>query len=231
MSTSITALLPIREKFDFYAPDRNFRVFDGRPIYQVMIDKLMAVSQIDRIVINTDAQEVKDFCSSNSRITIIDRPEELRGDDVPSDKITAYDLEKVSGEHFIEVQSFNPLLTKYSIEAVIHQYFQFIIDVNAEESYFDSIFSMQRHEMRSYDLDKRELMDEYPFVIFENRILHVFNRKNFLSQGNHKVGKMAMMFEVKEVENTLVDSDTNYELVKLVHANQDKFPGIFHSGI
>ncbi len=225
----ITALLPILQKVDYYVPNRNFLPFGGKPMYQFMIEKLLSVPQIEKIVINTDSDEVKQFCKSNGKIVIIDRPESLTGDDIMSDRITEYDLGKVSGEHFIEVQSFNPILTKRSLETAINQYFDFI--VNAEETYFDSLFSLQRYEMRNYDLDTRQLKDDYMYTIIENRILHVFSRTNFRKQGNKKIGKQAMGFEIMSGENTLVDSDTNYEIAKLIYANKDKFKEIYYSEI
>ena len=222
-ASTITALMPILKGSFYYVSNRNFLPFDGKPMYQYMIEKLLAVTQIEKIVINTDAEEIKEFYRTNEKILIVDRPDEFIDEYVASDLITAYTLEKVKGEHFIEIQSFNPLLTINSIGSAIDQYFQYI-----EEGYFDSVFSMQRHESRAYDLDKRALIEEFPFVIFENRILNVFNRTNFKKQGNKKVGKSAMMYEIKEVEHTLVDSDTNYQLAKLVFENKEKFPNVFY---
>lgn len=85
--------------------------------------------------------------------------------------------------------------------------------------------------MRNFDINTRELNDEFRFVVFENDILHGFTRTAFLKQKKRKIGKTAMLSEIKEVENTLLDSNTNHELAKLVYANRDKFPAIFHSGV
>lgn len=226
MSEVLTALLPIQSEFHFYLPNRNFLLFDGKPMYRIMIETLLSIERLERIIINTDSEEVKEYCKWNGRLAVIDRPESLKGEDITSDMITAYDLEKISGEHFLQVQSFNPLVKKASIETAIAMYYDFI--VHAEEKYYDSVFSMQRRELRNYDLDKRVLKDDYQFVIFEDRILNVFSRTDFRKQGNRKVGKMAMMYDIREIENTIVDSEASYELVKLVHANQSKFPAVFN---
>jgi len=192
-----------------------------------MIEKLLAIPQFESIVINTDSDEVKEYCKWNGKLRIIDRPKSLTGEDVNSDQITAHTLEKISGEYFIEIQSFNPLVTRYTIEDFIKIYTEYVVP----GEYFDCAYSIQRHELRNFDLDKRELNDNYPFVLFENRILHGFTRNTFHKYKNRKVGKAPMHTEVKEVENTLLDSETNYELTKLVYANRDKFPAIFHSGV
>ena len=223
----LTALLPIQKEHYYYLPNRNFLPFNGKPMYQHMIGKLLAVEQFESIVIITDSDEVKEYCKWNGRLRVFDLPAALTGEDVVSDKVTAHILEKISGEHFIELQSFNPLVTQFTLESFIKQYIDYIVP----GEYFDSLFSIQRHELRNYDVNKRELNNEFLFTIFENKILHGFNRTNFRGNGNRKVGKMHMPYEVREVENTLLDSETNYELAKLVFTNRDKFPAIFHSGI
>lgn len=223
----LTALLPIQKEYNYYLPNRNFLRFNSKPMYQYMIEKLLAFPQFESIVINTDSDEVKDYCKWNGKLRIIDRPESLMGEEVTNDMITTHTLENISGEHFIEFQCFNPLVTNYTIESFIKQYMDYIVP----NEFFDSLLSMQRHELRNYDIAKRELNDEFPFVIFENRIIQGFNRTTFKRQGNKKFGKMAMLFEIKEIENTLVDSEANYELAKLVYANRDKFPSVFHSGV
>ncbi|WP_406845334.1 cytidylyltransferase domain-containing protein [Flavobacterium soyae] len=223
----LTALLPIQKEYPSHVlPNRNFLPFNGKPMYQYMIEKLLKFTQFESIVINTDSDEVKEYCKWNGRLRIIDRPESLIGEDIKSDLITAHTLEKISGEHFIEFQSFNPLVTNYTIDSFIKQYMDHIVP----GEYFDSVFSIQRYELRNYDLEKREMNDEFQFSIIENGILHGFTRTSFRKHGK-KIGKTVSAFEVKEIENTLLDSDTNYELVKLVFANQDKFPAIFHSGV
>lgn len=223
----LTALLPIQKEHHYYVPNRNFLPFNGKPMYEYMIQKLLAITQFESIVIITDSEEVKKYCEWNGRLRVFDLPSSLTGEDVSSDKVTSHILEKISGEHFIEVQSFNPLVTNYTLESFVKQYIEYAVP----GEYFDSLFTIQRHELRNYDLDKRELNNNFLFTIFENKILHGFNRTNFRKHGNCKVGKMAMPYEIKEVENTLLDSDTNYELAKLVFANRDKFPAVFHSGI
>lgn len=222
----LTALLPIQKEFPYYLTNRNFLEFNGKPVYQYMIEKLLKIDAFESIVINTDSEEVKEYCKWNGKLRIIDRPNSLIGENVKSDQITAYTLAKISGEHFIEIQSFNPLLTQFTIESFIKLYLDFIVP----GEYYDSLFSMQRYELRNYDLDKREMNDEFPFSLIENGILHGFNRTTF-SKNRKKIGKINMLSDVKEIENTLLDSDSNYELVKLVFANQDKFPAIFHSGV
>lgn len=223
----ITALLPIQKEYSYYVlPNRNFVLFNGKPMYQHMIEKLLKFPEFESIVISTNSDEVKEYCKRNGKLRIIDRPDSLTGEDVKSDMVTAHALEKISGEYFMEFQSFHPLLTHDSIEGFIKQYIDYIVP----GEYFDSMYTIQRHELRNFDLDKRELNDEYQFVMYETGILHGFTRANFRKNGNQKVGKLPFHTDVKEIEGIPLISDENYELAKLVYDNRDKFPTIFRDG-
>lgn len=222
----ITALLPIQKEYNYYAlPNRNFVLFNGKPMYQHMIEKLLAFPQFESIVISTDSDEVKEYCKWNGKLRIIDRPGSLTGEDVKSDMVTAHVLEKISGEHFMEFQSFHPLLAHDSIQGFIEQYIQFVVP----GEYFDSMYTIQRHELRNFDLDKRELNDAYQFVLYETGIFQGFSRSNFLKHGRRKVGKIPLHTDVKEIEGIPLISEENYELAKVVYANRDKFPTIFRN--
>ena len=49
----LTALLPIQKEHHYYLPNRNFLPFNGKPMYQHMIEKLLAIPEFESIVINT----------------------------------------------------------------------------------------------------------------------------------------------------------------------------------
>lgn len=71
----IVALLPMKLHSQ-RVPNKNFREFNGRPLFQWMLDKLLSVNAISRVVINTDArQKLASFGVVDSpRLLIRDRP-------------------------------------------------------------------------------------------------------------------------------------------------------------
>ena len=102
---AITALITIQEtRTDLSLRDANFKEFDGKPLFQLMIEKLLAVKAIDRIVITTDSEIVKKTYGNNNKISIIDYPnsdtlsdnnsERILEEMPTSDIITARSLEK-----------------------------------------------------------------------------------------------------------------------------------------
>ncbi|WP_430402750.1 cytidylyltransferase domain-containing protein [Fluviicola sp.] len=230
---AITALITIQEnRTDLSLRDANFKEFDGRHLYRLMIEKLLAVKAISHIAITTDSDKVKQICGGTSRMSFIDMPNpDMMSDDnsvnvleeLPtSDLITSNSLKKVQGEHFLQTQCVNPLLTIKTIEEVIERYYEYVL--NDEYKQFDSVMSLSRVDKRLYDSSDYPtitLRDNPHYVIYEDTVFNVFNRSAFVRNGNKKFGKNPMFFEVPEIENLTVETHAGYELAKLVYNNRE----------
>lgn len=79
MGTEITALVPIKEHSE-RLPRKNFREFDGRPLYHWILETLQTVPEIDRIVVNTDADQILRDGEEKFDIEVSERPERFIGD-------------------------------------------------------------------------------------------------------------------------------------------------------
>ncbi len=232
---TITALITVQRTNNSNLPDSHIKDFGGLPLFQITIDKLLAVKAIHKIVISTDSDLVKKTYGSNGKISIIGLPhpdkfsdqhatERILEEMPTSDLITAHSLEKTDGEHFMQTQCINPLLSVKTIEEVIERYYMYVI--NAEHKQFDSVMSLCRIEKRLYDNSNYPaitLRNDPHFVIFEDTIFHVFNRTAFLKNNKQKSGNNPMFFEVPEIENLAIESPATYKLVKLVYDNKNLF--------
>jgi CMP-N-acetylneuraminic acid synthetase len=229
---AITALITIQEKNTSYLADSHFKELGGKPLFRIMIDKLLAVKAIERILITTDSAVVRKTYGGNNKISLIDLPgsetlsEEYSTarilEEMPtSDRITAYSLAKINGEHFMQTQCINPILSVRTIEDAIERYYEYVL--NQENEYpFDSVISLSRVEKRLFDNSNYPtitLRDEPHFVIFEDTILNIFSRTSFVRNHKQKLGKNPMFFEVPEIENLAVESPASYKLAKLVYDN------------
>ncbi|MNU83144.1 hypothetical protein D3C71_728380 [compost metagenome] len=231
---AITALITIQETASPYLPNAHFKEIGGKPLFQLMIEKLLAAKTINRMVITTDSDIVKKMYGGINSISIIDvpNPDTLSSDsrvsileEMPtSDRMTAHALEKTAGEHFIQTQCINPLLSVQTIEDAIERYYTYVL--NDEYQQFDSVMSLYRVEKRMYDSSNYPtitLRDDPHFVIFEDTIFNVFNRTAFVRNKKKKFGKNPMFFEVPEIEALAVETPTSYTLAKLVYANKNLF--------
>lgn len=229
---AITALITIQERNNSNLPDAHFKELGGKPLFQLMIDKLLLVKEIDKIVVTTDSDLVRKAYGSNTKISLIDfpNPDTFSEDnsvrileEMPtSDRLTEHSLAKTNGEHFMQTQCINPLLTVQTIEDAIERYYAYVL--NDEYKQFDSVMSLARLEKRLYDSSNYPtitLRDNPHYVIFEDSVFNIFNRTEFVRNKNRKFGKNPMFFEVPEIENLTVESPAGYKLAKLVFDHKD----------
>jgi CMP-N-acetylneuraminic acid synthetase len=229
---AITALITIQETcMDLSLREAHFTEFDGKPLFQLMIEKLLAIKAINRIVITTDSDQVKTLYGGNHKISILDFPDPATLsennsirilEEMPtSDRITAHSLGKTDGEHFMQTQCVNPLLSSQSIEDAIALYYQYVL--NDEYKQFDSVMSLGRIDKRLYDNSNYPsitLRDDPHFVIFEDTVFNIFNRKAFVGNNQKKFGKNPMFFAVPEIESLTVETHAGYKLAKLAYDNR-----------
>ena len=57
MNPSITALVPMRHHSQ-RVPGKNYRLLDGKPLYQHILTTLLHVPQVSEIVVDTDSADI-----------------------------------------------------------------------------------------------------------------------------------------------------------------------------
>ena len=98
----IKALLPMKGHSE-RVPDKNIKNFCGRPLYHAILTALLRSEYIDKVVINTDSDIIKEGALKNfETVVIIDRPKEIQGDFVPMNDIIAHDVNATEAEHFLQ---------------------------------------------------------------------------------------------------------------------------------
>lgn len=215
----ITALLPMKVHSE-RVPDKNIKNFCGRPLYHAVLSTLLQSKYIDKVVINTDSDIIKEDALKNfERVVIIDRPKEIQGDFVSMNDIIAYDLSKIEGEHFLQTHSTNPLLQTDTIDLAIGTYFKNL-------NQFDSLFSVTRLQTRLYWKDgvpinhnPNELLrtQDLPPVYKENSNFYIFSKKSFVDAGRARIGLKPQMFEISKLEAVDIDEPEDWGIAEVLY--------------
>ncbi|QXU43432.1 cytidylyltransferase domain-containing protein [Pedobacter sp. D749] len=225
---SITALISIPQEAGYFFPDRHFQYICGNPLYKVMIDKLEAIPQIDKIIVNTDSGTIKTYQSRSGKVRVIsvykEEPQETELE-LTSDKVTTEMLKHVEGEHFLQLGPIFPFLKQDTIERAIENYDRYVI--NKEDRNHDSVFTIRALNRRYFDSDTDIIREDRPNTFLEDGILHLFNRTTFLANGNRKVGKKPDAYIVEEIENLAIDSEENYRIAIYIDEHRNLFRRIF----
>lgn len=215
----LTALLPMKGHSE-RVPNKNMRLFAGKPLYHCVAKVLQKSDYIETIVINTDSDTIaEDAAKHFSKVKIHIRPENIRGDMVSMNDIIAHDINHYSGEHFLQTHSTNPLLSVKALEEGIKTYFSM-----PEE--FDSVFSVTQWQTRFYwpsgkpvNHNPEELIrtQDLSPVFEENSNFYIFSKKTFKKNKNRRIGLRPKMFVMERLEAIDIDEESDFKLAEILY--------------
>jgi CMP-N-acetylneuraminic acid synthetase len=210
---TFVALIPMRHHSQ-RVPGKNYRMLAGKPLFHHVIETLLAVPQINEIVVDTDSNPVINGLRQYfPQVRVIERPEELRADDVPMNDILIHDTGQVQADFYLQTHSTNPLLKAETVSRAIQSL------ITNYPSY-DSLFSVTRLQTRLYDQyghainhDPTVLIQtqDLPPVYEENSCLYIFTRENLIKR-HHRIGEKPMMFEIDAEEAWDIDEELDFAI-------------------
>jgi CMP-N-acetylneuraminic acid synthetase len=210
---SLVALVPMRHHSQ-RVPGKNYRILAGKPLFHHIIERLLAVPEITQVVVDTDSDPVMDSLRADfPQVKIINRPENLRGDDVSMNDILIYDTEQVQADFYLQTHSTNPLLKPETVSRAIQS-------LTTNYPNYDSLFSVTRLQTRLYDQHGRAInhdpsvliqTQDLPAVYEENSCLYIFARENLLKR-HHRIGERPMMFEIDADEAWDIDEELDFAI-------------------
>jgi CMP-N-acetylneuraminic acid synthetase len=215
--TTIAALVPMRHHSQ-RVPGKNYRPLAGKPLYQHILETLLAVPEIDTILVDTDSAPVMDGLRANfPQVKVIERPENLRAPEIPMNEILAYDTAQVEADFYLQTHSTNPLLKAETISGAIGKFL-------AQYPAYDSMFSVTRMQTRLWDSLTRPInhnpaillqTQDLPPVYEENSCFYLFTRQNLMARRN-RMGERPLMYEIPRLEAVDIDEESDFEIADLL---------------
>jgi len=219
----IVALVPMRHHSQ-RVPGKNYRMLAGKPLFHYIIQSLLAVPEINTILVDTDSGPIMaDLQQQFSSVKVIPRPERLQADTIPMNEILLHDTSQIEADFYLQTHSTNPLLKPETISRAIQTF-------RADYPNHDSLFSVTRLQTRLYDRDGRainhnpaELLQtqDLPPVYFENSCLYIFTRQNLLQRG-HRLGDHPLMFEMDADEAWDIDEELDFAITDFLITRKRK---------
>ena len=213
----LAALVPMRHHSQ-RVPGKNYRPLAGKPLFHHIIETLLAVREINEIVVDTDSDLVMDGLRKNfPQVKIINRPDVLRADDVPMNDILIYDTGQVQADFYLQTHSTNPLLRSETVSRAVQSFL-------ADYPNHDSLFSATRWQTRLYDQNGKAINHDpsvliqtqnLPPVYEENSCLYLFTRDNLIKR-HHRIGERPMMFEIDADEAWDIDEELDFQICEFL---------------
>ncbi len=209
--------IPIKENSQ-RVPKKNFREFDGKPLWEHTIDKLKDF----QVVVDTDSHDIMMGCLKKPWVIAYWRPSELRGDDVSVvDLIKNYFCKTIAGTDYTDddwicqIHVTSPFLKVEHLESLKEE---------IKDSKYDSIFSVDVIQNRFWRDEEYgltpinhnpmllEQTQDLPKYYMENSYLYLF-KKSVLKYGN-RIGKNPKVLPIQFPYNLDIDTEQDWNLVK-----------------
>jgi len=199
-------------------PGKNYRPLASKPLYQHIVETLLAVPAITEVAVDTDSEPIMDGLRQHfPEVRIINRPESLRADSIPMNEILIYDTGQVQADFYLQTHSTNPLLRPETVSRAVETFL-------ANYPAYDSLFSVTRLQTRLYDRDgkainhnPRELLQtqDLPPVYEENSCIYIFTRQNLVAK-KHRLGNYPFMFEMNAAEAWDIDEELDFSITEFL---------------
>lgn len=214
------ALLPMKAHSERVS-GKNFKLLAGKPLFKWILDSLLAVKEIDQIIINTDARSILSDhgLTTGGRILIRDRRTEICGDHVSMNLIIQDDLEASDADRYIMTHTTNPLLSNKTILEALQSYENGIAKHGK-----DSLFGVTKYQTRFYHGDGSPINHDPNNLIRtqdlepwfeENSCIYVFDKNSFAESGA-RIGKKPLLFEIPKLEAIDIDEKEDWFLANAV---------------
>ncbi len=216
MTMSVVAFVPMRHSSE-RVPGKNYRDFNGRPLFHHIVSTLLAVPQVAKVVIDTDSPTIVEQCAEHfPDVRCIDRPDHLLGGETPMTDVLAHDASQFPSAWYLQTHSTNPLLRSSTITDAIER-----LDGSLDEH--DSLFSVTRLQTRLYDADGRPMnhdpavllrTQDLPPVYEENSNIYLFSR-SLIAEGR-RIGDRPLLFEIDPLEAVDIDEEHDFVIAELL---------------
>lgn len=211
----IIALVPMRHD-SVRVIGKNYRHICGKPLYAHIIESLLAVPEVDTILVDTDSAVILEGLERDyPQVKRLLRPEHMRADTLPMNEILIYDTGRIEADLYLQTHSTNPLLKPETISKAIRK-------LRACWPEYDSLFGVTRLQTRLWDANAQAVnhdpnvllrTQDLPPIYEENSCIYLFTRDNLLARSN-RIGYNPMMFEIDAEEAWDIDEEIDFSVAE-----------------
>jgi CMP-N-acetylneuraminic acid synthetase len=211
---TVTAFVPMKGH-SARVPNKNIRPLAGKPLYHWIVNALVAAKRVDHVVIETDADHIAADAAANfPQLSILRRPAELWGDEVPMNRVIEFHMSAVNSGIYLQTHSTNPLLRSTTIDRAIEE---FVAPGN-----HDSLFSVTAWRTRFFWRDGRPVNHDpnelvptqaLPPLLEENSNIYLFTKESFAKR-RHRIGTSPILFQMDYLEAVDIDEMSHFALAE-----------------
>jgi CMP-N-acetylneuraminic acid synthetase len=200
-------------------PGKNYRDFAGKPLYQHVVESLLACPAIYQVVIDTDSPVIlEDAARKFPQVTLMERPEHLRAGDIPMNDVLLNTIRQLDADFFLQTHSTNPLLSPETIRKGVAIFLK-------NYPVYDSLFTVTRLQTRLWDELARAVnhnpnillrTQDLPPIYEENSCLYIFS-KAILERKHNRIGDRPYLLEISKEEAQDIDVEIEFRIAEFLY--------------
>jgi CMP-N-acetylneuraminic acid synthetase len=218
----IAAFVPMRHSSE-RVKGKNYRSLGGRPLFHHIVETLLAVDEIDEVVIDTDSEVIaSDSAEVFPAVRVLERPEHLRSGDTPMNDVLLNSIESVPADLYLQTHSTNPLLTTTTVSDGIRQ----LLDAG---DVHDSLFTVTPLHTRLWTPEGEAInhdpaillrTQDLPPVMEENSCMYLFDADTLRRRGN-RIGERPILKPISGAEAWDIDDELDWAVVEALYAARE----------
>lgn len=214
----ITAIVPMRHNSE-RVKGKNYRNFNGKPLFHYVTASLAACPHIHQIVIDTDSPTIFEYAKQHfPKVILLERPKHLQDGSIPMNDVLLNIVNQVPSDFYVQTHSTNPLLTTETLTKSIEFFLQ-------HYPIYDSLFSVTRLQTRLWDSLARAVnhnpnillrTQDLPPIYEENSCFYIFN-KDTLTTKHNRIGNRPYLYEMPKHEAIDIDEEVDFILAEMAY--------------
>ena len=227
----IISVIPAR-KNSKQIPGKNWKPLNGKPLISYSIEQSLDSKYIDYTIVSSDSQDIKEivhnFQLTNKNLIFVDRPEELAGDNSPTEDAMIHAIESVKDIIIPEIvcllQPTSPSRSKDLIDRCIEKYFQEGANALMTVTQFPPFFVTGDGLEWFYDPKNRPMRQSIrkeEWFMFDNGNLYLTN-VNVLLKTKCRIGDKLEVFITSEAEGYQIDTPLDFKIMETIMKEMTK---------
>jgi len=214
----VAAIVPMRHDSE-RVKGKNYRSFNGKPLFHYIIQALLDTQAISEVVIDTDSPVIMEHCSTEfPTVTLLERPQQLRDGSIPMNDVLLNSVNQIKAEFYLQTHSTNPLLSAGTIQTAVETF------LNLYPQY-DSLFGVTRWQTRLWDSLAKPVnhnqnillrTQDLPPIYEENSCIYIFD-KSILERKHNRIGDRPYLYEIDKEEAHDIDEEINFVVAEVIH--------------
>lgn len=212
----VAAFIPAKGTSD-RIENKNIKLLDGKPLFLHTVDKLLACSFIDEVVLDSESEEVIALAGDRP-CRVLRRDPELASNKTDGNKLFLNQVRNTDAQIVIQVLGTSPFIEPATLQRGI--------DVLREQPEYDSVVLVRRDKLYLWEGDAPRYdrlnipnSSTLPETVIETMGLYMMRREDALRIGR-RIGDRPYFLDASPLEAIDVNWQEDFDLAELIAAGR-----------